>query len=263
MTSMEFTEKVAVVTGGGSGIGEAAALRLAERGARVAVCGRTKEKLDDTVRKSDQSAGEMMAVQADVSEEGDVRRMYEQVMERWGRVDVVFAHAGINGVWARIEEIEPDDWDKTIRVNLRGTFLTIRYGVPHLKGRGGAIIITSSINGTTKFSDLGSTAYSATKAGQIAMMKLLALELGEHNVRVNAICPGRIATDIGERTERRGTKATAEVAEYPKGDIPLTGGQSGTSAQVAELVCFLASDRASHITGTPVWIDGGQSLIQG
>lgn len=94
-------------------------------------------------------------------------------------------------------------------------------------------------------------------------MEMIALELAEHDIRVNAVCPGSIATSIEEHTERRNTEATEEVAEYPEGGIPLTGGASGRPEQVAELVLFLASDQAGHITGTPVWIDGGQSLLQG
>ena len=180
-----------------------------------------------------------------------------------GRLDVVFAHAGINGVWAPIEKLEPEEWAKTIQVNLNGTFHTVKYAVPLLKRQGGSIIIPSSINGTTKFSDLGSGAYCASKAGQIAFMKLMALELAEHRIRVNAICPGSIDTQIEEHMEQRDTEATEEVARYPEGGIPLTGGDSGRPEQVADLVLFLASDRASHITGTPVWIDGGQSLVQG
>ena len=260
---MELEGKVAVITGGGSGIGEATATLFARQGARVVICGRTKEKLDETVDEAGEAGERIVAVQADISDADDVRGLFEEVDKRWGRLDILFAHAGVNGVWAPIEEIQPDEWQKTIDINLTGTFYTVKYAVPLLKRQGGSIVITSSINGTAKFSDVGSSAYCATKAGQIAFMKLIALELADKGIRVNAICPGSIATDIDEHTEMRHTRATGEVAEYPHGAIPISGGDPGRPEQVAELVLFLASDRSSHITGTPVWIDGGQSLVQG
>lgn len=109
----------------------------------------------------------------------------------FGRLDVVFANAGINGVQAPIGDLTPEEWDRTINVNLRGTFLTIRYTVPHLKkAGGGAIIVTSSINGTRYFANSGATAYAVSKAGQLAMVQMLAVELGPSNIRINAICPG-------------------------------------------------------------------------
>lgn len=258
---MELGGRVAVITGGGSGIGEATARRFAEEGARVAICGRTKEKLDATVEEIEH--GEVVAIQADISQAGDMERLFEEVDERWGRLDILFAHAGINGVWAPIEELAPEEWERTLQINLTGTFHTVKYAVPLLKrGGGGSVIITSSINGTAKFSDVGSTAYSASKGGQISFMKLLALELAEHGIRVNAICPGSIETEIEEHMEQRDTEAAEEVAEYRWGGIPLTGGDPGQPEQVAELVTFLASDRAALITGSPIWIDGGQSLVQ-
>ena len=260
---MELQGKVAVITGGGSGIGEATAQRFAAEGARVAICGRTREKLNTTAAEAKGAAGEIIAIEADVADPNDMQRLYQEVDERWGRLDIVFAHAGINGVWAPIEELEPKEWNRTLQINLSGTFYTVKYGVPLLKRRGGSIIITSSINGTTRFSGLGASAYSASKAGQLAFMKLMALELAGHGIRVNAICPGAIDTDIEEHTERRDTEAMEDIALYPQGSIPLTGGAPGQPEQVAELVLFLASDRASHITGTPVWIDGGESLLQG
>lgn len=260
---MVLEGRVAVITGGGSGIGRASARLFAAEGARVIVCGRTLEKLEETASLADSLPGAIVPYRADISDADEMQSLYDEVERRWNRLDVVFAHAGINGVWAPIVDLEPDEWDKTIRINLTGTFLTVKYAVPLMKARGGSIIVTSSINGTTKFSDVGSSAYCATKAGQIAFMKLLALELASDRIRVNAICPGSIATDVDEHTEMRNTKATGEVAEFPHGAVPLRNGESGDAEQVAELALFLASDRSSHITGTPVWIDGGQSLVQG
>lgn len=261
---MELEGKVAVITGGGSGIGEATARLFTREGARVVVVGRTKEKLDETVAAIENDGGEALAISADIGDAEAMERLYRQVDDRWGRLDVVFAHAGVNGVWAPIEELEPDEWAQTIRINLTGTFLTVKYAVPLLKRQGGgAIVITSSINGTRRFTGAGASAYASSKAGQIAFMQMMALELAKHRIRVNAICPGAISTDIEEHTERRHTEEAAEPVEYPAGGIPLTDGQPGRPEQVADLVLFLASDRSSHISGTPVWIDGAESLLQG
>jgi NAD(P)-dependent dehydrogenase (short-subunit alcohol dehydrogenase family) len=133
--------------------------------------------------------------------------------------------------------------------------------VPHLKKAGGSIVVTASINGSRTFTSAGATAYSATKAAQVAMAQMLAVELAKHKIRVNVVCPGKIDTEIQENTQKRDTQEAEVPAEYPEGPIPLTGKEPGTSEEVAELVFFLASDRSRHITGTPVWIDGGQSLL--
>lgn len=256
-------QKAAIVTGGGSGIGAAAAKLLAAEGAKVAVLGRTREKLDRVVADIERAGGEAFALTGDIASYDEVKRSVDAVAGRWGRLDVVFANAGINGVWAPVQELAPEEWTKTLSINLSGTFYTIKAAVPHLEKRGGSIIVTSSVNGTRIFSNAGATAYSVTKAGQVALTKMLALELAKHRIRVNVICPGAIATDIEEHTERRDLERAREPVEYPEGEIPLTDGKPGSAEQVARLVLFLASDDSSHITGTPVWIDGGESLMQG
>jgi NAD(P)-dependent dehydrogenase (short-subunit alcohol dehydrogenase family) len=178
-------------------------------------------------------------------------------------LDVVIANAGVNGVWSPLEELAPEEWDYTLAVNLRGTFLTIKYAIRPMKSRGGAIVVTSSVNGTRVFSTAGSTAYSCTKAAQVALAKMAALELAKHHIRVNVVCPGAIDTPILNKAERRHVEAATVPVEFPKGGIPLTGGRPGTPEQVAELMLFLASDAASHITGSEIWIDGGESLLHG
>ena len=188
----------------------------------------------------------------------------ERLVQEYGRLDIVFANAGINGVWAPIDELTPEEWDRTININLRGTYLTLHHAVPHLKkAGGGSVLVTASINGTRVFSNAGATAYSCTKAAQVAMVQMLALELAKHRIRVNAICPGLIDTDIQDNTQSRNTGKAEEPAEYPDGKVPLSRGKAGSSADVAELALFLASDRSKHITGTPVWIDGAESLLIG
>lgn len=263
IAAMDVHDHVVLITGGGSGIGEATARLLASQGARVAIAGRTKSKLDAVVASIESDGGTALAVPTDISVADDVARLVRTIDDAWGRLDAVFAHAGINGVWAPVDELTPDEWSKTIAINLTGTFHTVKYTVPLLKRRGGAIVITSSINGTRKFTMGGASAYAASKAGQLAFMQMTALELAKFKIRVNAICPGAIDTEIEETTDRRHTEAAEEPVVYPAGDIPLTDGRPAAPEQVAELVAFLLSARASHITGTPVWIDGGESLLQG
>ncbi|HEX8398635.1 MAG TPA: SDR family NAD(P)-dependent oxidoreductase [Pyrinomonadaceae bacterium] len=260
---MRLKGKTALITGAGSGIGKAAALLFAKEGAKIAALERDEEDLQKTVAKIKRAGGEAVAVVADISSALEMRRALEKTIESFGRLDIVFANAGINGVWAPIDELEPEEWDKTIETNLRGTFLTAKYAIPHLRKQGGSIIITSSINGTRIFSNAGATAYSSTKAAQVAFAKMAALELAKHKIRVNVICPGAIETNIEESTEKRNIEKAREPVEFPEGTTPLTDGEPGTAEQVAELVLFLASDAASHITGTEIYIDGADSLLRG
>jgi len=260
---MQLNGRVALITGAGSGIGRAAAMRLAKAGAKIGALGRSKEELQKVVDQICHIGGEAETLIADISQADPMRQAIDQVVGRWERLDIVFANAGINGLWAPLEDLEPEAWDKTLNINLRGTFLTVKYAVPYLKRQGGSVIITSSVNGTRMFSNTGATAYACSKAAQVAFAKMVALELAEHQVRVNVICPGAIETQIDENTEKEKLEQVREPVEFPEGAIPLTDGKPGTAEQVAELVLFLASDASSHITGTEIWIDGGQSLLQG
>jgi NAD(P)-dependent dehydrogenase (short-subunit alcohol dehydrogenase family) len=255
--------RVALITGASSGIGKGAAIRLAKDGVKIGVLGTDPETVKKTADEIRQLGSEAIELVADVSDPQQVEEAFRKTVNEWGRLDVVFANAGINGVWAPLEELTPDEWDKTLDINLKGTFLTVKYAVPHMKQHGGSIIVTSSVNGTRMFSNTGASAYATSKAGQVAFTKMVALELAKHHIRVNVICPGAIETNIDENTEQRHTEQIKEPVEFPEGQIPLTDGQPGTSEQVGELVYFLASDMSTHISGTEIWIDGAQSLLQG
>ncbi|KQX35115.1 3-ketoacyl-ACP reductase [Devosia sp. Root436] len=259
---MEFQGKVALVTGAGSGIGKATALRLAAGGARVAVLSRTMEEVAETRDEIQAKGGTALAIDADISDESEMARALERTIAAYDRLDIVVANAGINGMWAPIDELTPDEWDKTIRINLRGTYLTLHFAVPHLKREGGSVVIVSSINGNRTFTTAGATAYTATKAAQVAMTQQLALELGRHRIRVNAVCPGAIETEIWDNTDKRNVESVAIPVKWPEGQIPITGGKPGKSADVADVIAFLASDTARHVTGVPVYVDGGQSLLR-
>jgi NAD(P)-dependent dehydrogenase (short-subunit alcohol dehydrogenase family) len=260
---MRLEGKVALITGGSSGIGEAAAKHLAAAGAWVGILGRSEDDVKQTVAAIDENGGKAMPLVADVSNAGEMRAAVQLLLDQWSRLDIVFANAGINGLWAPLEQLEPEDWDETLNINLKGTFLTVKYAVPYLKQRGGSVIITSSVNGTRMFSNTGATAYACSKAAQVAFAKMTALELARYHIRVNVICPGAIESEIDDNTEKSNLDKVTTPVEFPEGKIPLTGGEPGTAAQVADLVLFLASDMSSHITGTEIWIDGAQSLLQG
>ncbi|WP_127143386.1 SDR family oxidoreductase [Pelagibacterium montanilacus] len=259
---MSFENRIALVTGAGAGIGRATALALAAKGATVAVLSRTKSELDELSAEIADQGGNALPLPADVSDKADMQAAFDRIEETYGRLDMVFANAGINGTWAPIADLEVDEWDLVNAVNLRGTFLTVHHAIPLMREHGGSIVITSSINGTRTFTTAGATAYATTKAGQLAFMQMAAVELGPHKIRVNAICPGQIDTGINAKTTRRNLESiTMRPAEYPKGHIPLTGTKGGSAEEVADLAVFLFSDAARHITGTPVWIDGAQSLL--
>lgn len=255
--------KVALVTGAGSGIGAAAARLLASEGAKVGLLSRTAREVRQLARLIADEGGEALSLTADVSHAGQMAEAVKKLRRKWKRLDVVLANAGVNGVWAPLEKLRVEDWDETMRINLRGTFLTIKTALPLLSQRGGSVIVTSSVNGTRMFSNAGASAYATSKAGQVALAKMLAVELARHRIRVNAICPGRIDTEIDDNTRDRAPESLTPKVEFPEGPIPLTGDRAGTVEQVARLVLFLAAETSDHITGAEIFIDGAQSLFQG
>jgi NAD(P)-dependent dehydrogenase (short-subunit alcohol dehydrogenase family) len=258
---MDLTGKTALVTGAGSGLGEASAHKLASLGARVALLGRTKSELDEVAQGIVTAGGQAQVLVADIGDEPQMQAAFRQLTESFGTLDIVFANAGVNGTWAPIDELTYADWSETMRINLGGTFLTTHLAVPLMKAKGGSIIITASINGTRTFSNGGASAYATSKAGQVGYAQMLALELAPHRIRVNVVCPGAIESEISDNTDDSASARARYPAEYPHGKVPLTGGKPGKAEDVAELVAFLASDAAKHITGTPIWIDGAESLL--
>ncbi|CDQ38645.1 3-ketoacyl-ACP reductase [Virgibacillus kapii] len=256
-------QKVAIITGAGSGIGKATALRLAKSGAKVGLIDLHEGDAVAVKEDIEHQGGEAIVVQADVADSAVLEKAIKRIVQRWERLDSVFVNAGINGRVAPIEDLSPEDWDQTLTMNLKSTFLTVKYAVPYLKEYGGSIVITSSINGNRTFTGFGMAAYSSSKAGQMAFGKMAALELAEYRIRVNIICPGAIQTNIGENTftdEANLAKIRIPVV-FPEGSQPLEHG-AGKPEQVADLVHFLLSDEASHITGTEIFVDGAESLLR-
>jgi NAD(P)-dependent dehydrogenase (short-subunit alcohol dehydrogenase family) len=254
--------KVAFITGAASGIGEGTARRFAQEGAKIALADVMAEQGEQVRSELEQAGGQAIYVECDVSNPESVQHAINTTVEHFGKLDIVFANAGINGVWTPIDELQPDEWDRTLNINLKGTYLTVHFAVPHLKrAGGGSIIITSSVNGTRTFSNPGASAYSTSKAGQVAFMKMIALELGRHNIRCNAVCPGAIETNIDQRTQQRDVEKIGIEIELPKGSPAIDQGQ-GDPFEVADTCLFLASDMGRHVSGVEIFVDGGASLLR-
>ncbi|MEO8245098.1 MAG: SDR family NAD(P)-dependent oxidoreductase [bacterium] len=257
----EFAGKTILITGAGSGIGAATARMLAGQGAQVGVLDQNPQSCADICAQITGAGGAALPLVADVAD-ADQMQQAVQALAATGRIDGLVICAGINGTWAPIDDLTPAEWDHTIAVNLRGTYLALHHTVPHLKVRGGAVVIISSVNGVRTFTTAGAVAYAASKAAQVAVAQQLALELAVHRIRVNVICPGYIKTNIGRAMVNRNTDRAAYPATYPTGDVPLTQGQPGHPDDIAHSVAFLMSDRARFVTGTPLFADGGQSVLR-
>ena len=261
--ALDLSGRAALVTGAGSGLGRAGAKRLAACGATVGLLDLTDDATAEVAEEIRSAGGSSVRLAADVSDPAAVAAAVAAFTDGTGRVDAVYANAGINGVWAPLADLEPDEWDRTLAVNLKGTFLTVKACLPWLKRRGGSVVVCCSVNGTRVFSNTGATAYSCSKAGQLAFVKMTALELASHKIRVNAVIPGAIMTPIFDKTVERNIESEKPRVEYVDGRIPLTGGDPGDPRDVANAVLYLVSDLSSHVTGAEIVIDGGESLLQG
>jgi NAD(P)-dependent dehydrogenase (short-subunit alcohol dehydrogenase family) len=260
---MKLEGRVALVTGGSSGIGRAAAVAFAREGAKVAITARRAERCREAVEEIEQMGGEALGLPGDVAEPAHVEKLVAETVERWGRLDIVVPNAGINGVFAPIEDITPEEWSQTQDINVRGTFLTVKYAIPHLRAAGGgSIVVVSSVNGNRIFSNFGFTAYACSKAAQVTFTKMAAVELAQWNIRINVVCPGATKTNIRENTFPRDIEKIRIPREYPQGMIPLQQ-RPASSEEVANAILYLASDEASYVTGTEIYVDGALSLFQG
>ncbi|WP_093879455.1 SDR family NAD(P)-dependent oxidoreductase [Terribacillus saccharophilus] len=258
-----LVEKTAIISGGASGIGKAAALKLAEAGFRVCLLDVNDTKLKDVKKEMEEKNFKVITIPCDISQYDQVETAVKKVMEQWGRIDVVFANAGIVGQVSSIESMSIDNWNQVLSINLNGTFFLVKAAIPHVKQQGGSIIITSSISGNRVFSQAGFTAYSTSKAALAAFAKMAALELAKYHIRVNVICPGGIETNFKESIKRSPDLDEIKIpVAFPEGSKPLDN-RSGKPEEVADLVKFLASDESSHITGTEIYIDGAESLLIG
>ncbi|WP_248447773.1 SDR family NAD(P)-dependent oxidoreductase [Sinorhizobium meliloti] len=240
--------KVAIVTGGTSGIGAITAGALARAGAKVAFNGRRGALGREVEGRLRAAGGDVVYIRSDVRNASQVERFVAETIERYGRLDIAFNNAGIDLPPASISDTDIAGFDDQIATNLRGVFLSMKYELPHLVQSGGAMINTASIGGRHAFPNI--VAYGASKAAVIHMTRAAAQEYGQH-VRINAIAPGPIETPMLDRV-RRDWKVTTEqlVAPYPMRRV-------GTPEEVASVVLFLASDASSYLSGHVIGIDGG------
>ena len=259
---MKLKDKVALITGGSSGTGRAAAVAMVREGAKVALTARRAERCQEAVDGIEGMGGEALALPGDVADAEHVEALVAATVDRWGRLDIVVPNAGINGVFAPIEDITPEEWDQTQHINVRGTFLTVKYAIPHLRAAGGGSIVVSSVNGNRIFSNFGFTSYSCSKAAQVTFAKMAAVELAQWAIRINVVCPGWTKTSIGENTFARDIDKIKIPREYPEGMVPLQQ-RPASAEEVANAILFLASSEASYVTGTEIYVDGALSLFQG
>ena len=245
-----FKGKVALVTGGTTGIGRATAIAYAAAGAKVVVAGRRAEEGNETIKLIKQAGGEGIFVRTDVTKEADVKGMVEQTLKAYGRIDIAFNNAGVE-VLGPITEVTEEQYRKVFDINVLGVVFSMKHEIPvMLKQGGGAIVNTSSIAGMVGMANL--SLYVATKHAVIGLTKVAALEYAKQKIRVNAVAPAAIESEMFERFAG---PAGSDARQYMAGMHPV--GRIGTGDEVAAAVLFLSSDQASFITGQTLGVDGG------
>lgn len=250
--SLRLQDRVALVTGGGTGIGRAAALAFARDGARVVVAGRREAELLGTVALIRQQGGDALAVPTDVSDSAQVQALVTTTLAHFGRLDAAFNNAGVEG-FAPIDEMSEADFDRLIATNLKGVWLSIKYELAAMSraGQGGAIVNTSSW--LAQGASMGSAAYSASKGGLDAMVRAMALEAGSHQVRINNVNPGIIDTPMAQRMGANDETLKPFVHLTPLGRV-------GQPDDVGDVVAWLCSDEARFVTGQSLLVDGGFTI---
>ncbi|MEF3304786.1 SDR family NAD(P)-dependent oxidoreductase [Paenibacillus sp. GYB003] len=250
---MRLQDKVCVITGAGSGIGQSTALLFGREGATVVVADIDREKGEQTVRLIGDGGGKAVYVHADVTSPESAKAMVDETMRLYGKIDVLFNNAGISGV-GRLHEIEPDAWDRVMNVNIKGVYLPSKYALPHMMERkAGSIINMSSC-----IAEIGlalRASYAATKGAVLALTKSMQVDYAPYGIRVNALLPGTILTPFVENYLKQSYDNPEEAYESLK--KRQLSGDLGRPEDVAQAALFLASDESKFMMGSPLYIDGG------
>jgi NAD(P)-dependent dehydrogenase (short-subunit alcohol dehydrogenase family) len=246
----ELEGKVGLVTGGTSGIGRDTAVLFAKAGAKVVVAGRREPEGKETVELIRATGGDGLFVKTDVSKASEVETLVKKVVEKFGRLDVAFNNAGIEGVWTSIISESEDDWDRTFDINLKGVWLCMKYEIRQMlkQGGAGAIVNMASVAGLIGLA--GAAAYCASKHGVMGLTKAVALETARSGIRINAVCPAVVETPMADRLY-----SAPAVNKFVLGLHPV--GRFGKPMEIAEAVLWMCSDRASFMTGQSLVLDGG------
>jgi len=248
-----FANKVAIVTGGGTGIGRETAIRLAAEGAKVVVANRSEVNARTTIARIEQDQGKAMFVPTNVGRSEDIRKLIDATLEAYGRLDVIVHSAAIESLHG-VVDLPEEEWHETISVNLTSAYLLGKYGIPPMiDGGGGAFINVASVHAHATIAK--HAAYAASKGGILALTKSMAIDYAKQGIRVNAVLPGATATSMLDRWAVMEGDSTSNPREEWKDAQPL--GRIGEPDEVANLICFLASEESKFIIGSGIVIDGG------
>ena len=244
--------KVAIVTGAGQGLGRSTALRFAAEGAKVVVADLNGETARDTVEAIAAAGGEALAVIGDVSDAGDAERLAETTLAEYGRIDILVNNAATFGSGKHIAEIDEEEWDRVMRINLKGPFLCSKYVIPPMRRQGsGSVVFVSSMSGVV--ANEMQADYNTSKHGLIGLARCLAQDCGEDGIRANVVCPTGMNTPMMARTPAENVAPYAAMTMFSRFAEP---------EEVANAILFLASDEASYITAAVLMVDGGATAIQ-
>ena len=251
--NQRFKNKVVLVSGTSSGIGEKVAITFAEQGAKVILSSRNADLNENLVRKIKKSGGKALFIKADFSKPSDVQNVIKEGVKYFGSLDIAVNNAGIEGTpGVKTADYDESVWDDVIAINLKGVWISMKYQIPEMQKRGKGVIINVSSLAGLQAGGAG-IGYHASKFGVVGMTKVTALEYAEENIRVNAVCPAVIETPMADRAFDTEKKLKNAIAMHPLGRL-------GTAKEVANAICWLASDEASFVTGTALAIDGGANL---
>ncbi|MCU6599348.1 glucose 1-dehydrogenase [Peribacillus frigoritolerans] len=262
MQAFDFTEKVAIVTGGGGGIGRAASITLSENGAKVVVVDLSEEAGLLTVNKIKENGGEAKFVKADVTKEDDIKNYVQKTIDSYGKIDIFLNNAGWEGKIMPLIDYPTEVFDQLMSINVRGVFLGLKHVLPHMiEQKSGAVVNTSSGAGLLATPNM--VAYGASKHAVLGMTKTAGVEVAPHGVRVNAVCPGVVNTAMMRSIESGFGQGDSAAAETARKQLEATtpDGRYAEPQEIANLMMYLVSDLSSHITGQELVIDGGAILI--